>query len=140
MLKWLLNCRAAALRWHLRQVAFAANWAMLPRSRFRRVNQASRFQPSIPSRAEIATRVAAGFLGGYGFVWGFSTLGIALCVSAGMQFGDAAQLFGLVAFLVFLTALCWAFVARSWLRVWAVLGGGGALMAGAAWLLSRTLI
>ena len=85
-------------------------------------------------------RVGAGFLGGYVFVWGFSTLGIALAVSAGMAFGDAAQLFALVAFLLFLTALCWAFVGKSWVRIWTVLGGGGALMAGAAWLLARTLI
>lgn len=104
------------------------------------MNQLSSIQPSGPTRAEVVARVTAGFLGGYAFVWGFSTLGIALAVSAGMAFGDAAQLFGLLAFLVFLAALCWAFVDKSWVRVWAVLGGGGALMAGAAWLLARALV
>jgi hypothetical protein len=104
------------------------------------VNQVSNIQRSELSRAEILLRVAAGFLGGYAFVWGFTTLGIALAVSSGMAFGEAAQLFRLAAFLVFLVALCWAFVDRSWVRVWAVLGGGGAVMASAAWLLGRALV
>ena len=61
----------------------------------------------------IASRIAAGVLGGYAFTWGF---------------------------IVFLVVFLWAFAARSVLRVWGVLAGGGALMAGAAWLVQRALL
>jgi hypothetical protein len=92
------------------------------------------------SRAQVASRVAASLLGSYAFVWGFSTLGIVLGLALGMPYGQAQTLLYLLAFLVFLVCFCWAFVARSSARVWAVLAGGGALMTGAAWLLSRALM
>ena len=90
---------------------------------------------SSPSAAQIVSRVASGLLGGYAFVWGLVTLGIALLVWAGVPFDEARTGLYLVAFLVFLVAFCWAFAAASVLRVWGVLAGGGALMTGLAWLL-----
>jgi hypothetical protein len=46
----------------------------------------------------------------------------------------------LLAFIVFLVVFCWAIAAASLTRVWAVLGGGAALMTGAAWVLQRGLL
>lgn len=86
---------------------------------------------------QIATRVAAGIVGGWAFVWGFVTLGIALLLGAGMGYEDAQTLAYLLAFGVYLVALCWAFAATSVLRVWAVLAGGGAAMTASAWVLLR---
>lgn len=94
---------------------------------------------SLNSRIVIS-RIAASLLGGYVFVWGFVTLGIALLLAAGMPFGEARTLVFLLAFLVFLAAFCWAFVAASLVRVWAVLAGGGAAMSLAAWAISRALL
>ncbi|QPF73252.1 iron uptake protein [Roseateles sp. DAIF2] len=90
-----------------------------------------------PTRLQIVSRVAASLLGGWAFVWGFVTLGVALLLTAGMPFGDARTLVYLLAFLVFLVAFLWAFAAASLARVWAVLAGGGVLMTGLAWLLSQ---
>lgn len=85
--------------------------------------------------AHIASRVAASLLGGYAFVWGFVTLGMALLLLGGMEYDEARVLCQLLAFLVFLACFCWAYAAASVRRVWAVLAGGGALMTGLAWLL-----
>ena len=85
----------------------------------------------------VASRIAAGVLGGYLFTWGFTTLGIALLLIAGMPFGDAKTLAYLLAFLVFLVAFCWTFAAARLARVWVVLAGGGGAMTAAAWLLTR---
>lgn len=85
------------------------------------------------------SRIAASLLGGYAFVWGFVTLGIALLMALGMGYGDARTLSYLLAFLVFLAVFCWAFAAASVLRVWLVLAGGGVVMTGFAWLLTRQL-
>jgi len=79
-------------------------------------------------------------LGGYAFVWGFVTLGVALMLAAGASFEDAHHLLYLLAFLVFLVVFCWAFVAASLARVWWVLAGGGAVMSVAAWFISRALL
>jgi hypothetical protein len=86
----------------------------------------------------IIARVAAALLGGYVFVWGFVTLGIASLLSLGMPYGDARTLVFLIAFLVLLVVFCWSFVAASLARVWMVLAGGAAIMSGLAWLLMRT--
>ena len=88
----------------------------------------------------IASRVAASLLGGYAFTWGFTVLGIALLLVAGMSYHDAQTLAYLLAFLVFLVAFCWTFAAARLAWVWGVLAGGGAAMTGAAWLLSRALL
>jgi hypothetical protein len=88
----------------------------------------------------ITSRVAASLLGAYVFVWGFTTLVTTLLVAAGMLYSQAQTLVYLLAFLVFLVAFCWTFVAASLMRVWLVLLGGGGGMTGAAWLLSRALV
>lgn len=89
------------------------------------------------SRAHISLRVAASLLGGWLFVWGFTALGIVLATAVGMDFREAVELLYLFAFLLFLTVFCWAFVASSLIRVWLVLGGGGAAMTLLAWIVSR---
>jgi hypothetical protein len=89
---------------------------------------------------QITSRVTASLLGGYAFTWGFVVLGVALLLQAGMSYHEAETLAYLLAFLVFLTAFCWAFVERKVARVWCVLAGGGAAMTGAAWLLTRGLL
>lgn len=93
-----------------------------------------------PSGAEVASRVAAALLGGYGFVWGVVSLGIVLGVAAGLPYEEAQTLMFLAAFLLLLAAFCWAFAARSVARVWTVLAGGGVSMTGAAWLAQRALL
>lgn len=92
-----------------------------------------------PGAAHVFGRLAASLLGGYAFTWGFVTLGIALLMGAGLSYGDARTTAFLLAFLVFLVAFLWSFAARSLLRVWLVLAGGGGLMTASAWLLLRDL-
>jgi hypothetical protein len=94
--------------------------------------------PSL-SRSHIISRIGAGLFGSYTFVWGFTTLGIALGVLGGMGYGQAQTLVYLLAFLLFLVCFCWAFAAARLVRVWTVLAGGGLVMTAVAWLLSRTL-
>ena len=93
-----------------------------------------------PSALQITSRIGAGLLGSYAFVWGFVTLVAVLGTAAGMSFGDAQTLAYLFAFLVFLLSFCWAFAARSIVRVWLVLGLGAAVMSGLGWLASSMLI
>lgn len=78
----------------------------------------------LPVALPILSRVAASVVGGWAFVWGFVTLGIALLLMAGMPYADAQTLVYLLAFLVYLVALCWSFAAASAARVWAVLIAG----------------
>lgn len=91
------------------------------------------------SRATVS-RIAASMLGGYAFVWGFTTLAITLGVAAGMRYVEAQTMAFLLAFLVFLACFCWSYAASSATRVWAVLAGGGASMTCAAWLTMRALL
>ena len=93
-----------------------------------------------PSRGwQVGSRIAAAILGGYLFVWGFTTFGIALGLAIGSTYGDAQTTMYLLAFIVFLIAFIWAFTsARLW-RIWAVLAGGGSLMTGSAWLITSGL-
>jgi hypothetical protein len=96
----------------------------------------STVEPRIPGRFQIASRTAAALLGSYAFVWGL----VALCVAVGaraMPFEEAETLAYLLAFPALLVCFCWAFVARSLRRVWAVLGGGGGLMTLVAWWIAR---
>ncbi|KQP19996.1 hypothetical protein [Pseudorhodoferax sp. Leaf267] len=92
------------------------------------------------SRLHIASRIAAGTLGGYAFTWGFMAASIALLFAAGMPFHDAESLSTMIGFLLFLGLFCWSFAAGSLARVWAVLAGGGAAMTGVAWLVQRALV
>ena len=95
--------------------------------------------PVTASHIAIVSRIAASLIGGYAFVWGFTTLGIALGVAAGMRYLEARTLMYLLAFVVFLVVFCWAFAAARLLRIWTVLAGGGVAMTGIAWALSRSL-
>ncbi|MET0547287.1 MAG: hypothetical protein ABWZ40_13355 [Caulobacterales bacterium] len=88
---------------------------------------------------EILSRIAAGVFGGYAFMWGFAMLCVAVGVFAGVDYDEALTFAYLLAFLVYLTAFCWAFAEASLTRVWIVLAGGGALMTGAAWLIAGNL-
>jgi hypothetical protein len=94
-------------------------------------------RPEATMPARVASRVAASVLGGYVFVWGFVSAGIALLVKAGVSYGEAQTSFYLLAFLVYLVCFCWAIAAQSLARVWSVLAGGGAGMTLLAWLLAR---
>jgi hypothetical protein len=85
----------------------------------------------------LVLRVLASLLGGYLFVFGFTTLCVALAVALGMPYSEAQTLAYLFSFLLFLVCFFWAFLARSLTRVWAVLGGGGVAMLAAATWLSR---
>ncbi len=88
----------------------------------------------------VLSRVAASLLGGYVFVFGFITLGVATGVALGMRYHDAEALLYLLAFLVFLLCFFWAFAADGLAQVWAFLAGGGALLTAAGWLVARSLV
>jgi hypothetical protein len=90
--------------------------------------------------AHIASRIAASLLGGWAFVWGFASLGIAGSVALGVDYHEAETAVMLLAFIVFLVVFCWSFAAASLSRLWAVLAGGAALMTAVAWLLQRALV
>jgi hypothetical protein len=92
------------------------------------------------TRVRVVGRVLAAVLGGWAFVWGFVSLAITGLVALGQPHDQAHTAAMLLAFIVYLVAFCWAFVAPQLWRVWVVLAGGAALMTGAAWLLQRTLI
>lgn len=92
------------------------------------------------SRSHLLGRIAAAVLGGYAFSWGFIALGLAAMYAAGLSFHDAEHLSAIVGMLLFLVVFCWAFVARSLPRVWLLLAGGGALMAGGAEFIKRALV
>jgi hypothetical protein len=92
------------------------------------------------SRLPLLLRIAAAVLGGYVFCWGFIGLAMAGLYALGMKFHDAEHLGGMLAFLFYLGAFCWAFVTPSLLRAWLALAGGGAAMAVAASLLQRLIV
>lgn len=92
-----------------------------------------------PGRAVLA-RIAAALLGGYAFTWGFAAFAMAALVTAGMGFHEAEHAAMLLAFIVFLLAFLGAFAARSLVRLWTVLAGGGLAMTVAAWALQRSLL
>lgn len=89
--------------------------------------------------SEIFSRIAASLLGGYIFVWGFIALGISIGLCLGVAYSEVQMLMLLLAFFVFLGAFLWSFVTKGLWRLWLVLAGGGVLMTGAAWLITKTL-
>ncbi len=91
-------------------------------------------------RLSVVGHVLAAIFGGYAFCWGLIALGVAGLYALGMSFHDAEHLSSILAFLVYVMAFLWAFTARSLLRVWAVLAGGGVLMAVLASLLQARLL
>ena len=97
--------------------------------------------PALPSpRVQVVLRIAAAVLGGYAFCWGFIALFVAGTFAAGMEFHDGEHLSSMLAMLLYGGLFLWAFVARSLARVWAVLLGGGVLMAGAASLVQSFIV
>lgn len=95
---------------------------------------------SAVTRLNIASRIAAGVLGGYAFTWGFIALLVGSLFAAQMEFHDAEALGYILGFIVFLVVFLWAFAAASVARVWAVLAGGGAVMTGLAWWVQSALV
>ncbi|MDC8783829.1 iron uptake protein [Roseateles koreensis] len=88
-----------------------------------------------PPPFEVASRIAASFIGGWIFVFGLVMLGIAALLRIGMPYADAQMAMYLLAFLVWLAAFCWCYAAASAWRAWLVLlGGGVAMTALGAWL------
>src|SRR5690606_3841366 len=75
------------------------------------------------SRLPLLLRIGAAVLGGYAFCWGFAALATAGLYGLGLAFHDAEHLAGMLAFLIYLVAFCWAFVARGLARAWLVLAG-----------------
>jgi hypothetical protein len=75
------------------------------------------------SPAHVISRIAAGLLGGWLFVWGCATLGVTLGLLAGISYRELAQAAYLLAFLVFAgpsppraccaSGWCWAVAASS---------------------------
>ena len=98
----------------------------------------TRTTPSL-SGAHVLLRIASALLGGYAFVWGVVSFGIAGLVRLGVAYDQARMALMLLAFLVFLGVFLWAFAAPSLARVWVVLAGGGAALTAAAWALQRSL-
>lgn len=88
----------------------------------------------------IVSRILAALLGGYAFVWGFSSLGIAGLAALGVDFHEAETGVLMLAFLVFLCVFLWAFASTSVARVWVVLAGGGGLMTLSAWLVQQNML
>ena len=93
-----------------------------------------------PGALRLAARAGAALLGGYAFAWGLIAAGIGLLFAAGMEFHDAEFLATLLGLLAFLAAFLWAFAARRTWLVWAVLVGGGALLAGIGSLVQARLV
>lgn len=93
-----------------------------------------------PKRYLILSRIFAALLGGYAFVWGFSSLGIVGLAALGVDFHEAETGVLMLAFLVFLGVFLWAFASSSVARVWAVLAGGGVFMTLSAWLIQQSML
>ncbi|MBD9436547.1 iron uptake protein [Pseudoxanthomonas sp. PXM03] len=91
-------------------------------------------------RLQLAARIAAAVFGGYAFAWGIVATGASLMFAAGMDFHDAEFLASLLGVLAFLVAFLWAFAARRVWVVWAVLAGGGALLAGTGSFVQSLLV
>ncbi|MFC4622207.1 iron uptake protein [Comamonas nitrativorans] len=92
------------------------------------------------SGLSVLSRVLAAVLGGYACTWGFIALGTAGLFALGLEFHDAEHLSAMLGVLLYLAVFLWAIAARSLRRVWAVLAGGGALMAVAASLVQWGLV
>lgn len=91
-------------------------------------------------RIRILSRIAASLLGGWFFVWGFSTLMITGLVTLGQPYDEAYTATMLLAFLVFLGMFLWSFTATNLTHLWVLLAGGGVTMTTAAWALQYSLV
>lgn len=91
-------------------------------------------------RLRIASRIGAAVLGGYAFAWGVVAAVTSLLFAAQVEFHDAEFLGALAGLLTYLVVFLWTFAARRMALVWAVLLGGGALLAAAASLIQSWLV
>jgi len=89
---------------------------------------------------ENALRCVTTLLGSYAFTWGLVALGVAGLVFLGVDYHEAETALMLLAFLVMLPLLLWAFAAPRQGRAMALLFGGAALMTAAAWGVQRVLL
>lgn len=86
-------------------------------------------------RLAVASRTGAGILGGYALAAFFSTT-VALLVRTPRE--EAAFLGAVPSFLVFATAIIWAFTARTAARAWAGIGLSFLVLATLTWWLARS--
>lgn len=91
-------------------------------------------------RLQLVARITAAVFGGYAFAWGIVAAGASLMFAAGMDFHDAEFLASLLGVLTFLVAFLWTFAARRVWVAWAVLAGGGALLAGVGSFVQSLLV
>ncbi len=91
------------------------------------------------SRLQVASRVAAAVVGGYGFAWGVVALGAVAFFASGMDFHDAEFLAGLIGILAYLCVFLWAVATPRLGRCWLLLLGAGAVMTAAASALQAVL-
>lgn len=87
-------------------------------------------------RLAVASRAAAGILGGYALAAFFTTT-VALLSRAPRE--EAALLGAVPSFLLFALAIVWAFAARTATRAWAGIGLPALALAALTWWLSRVL-
>ncbi len=88
-----------------------------------------------PHTSRILLRLALALPGGWLFVRYLTSTGIATLVAAGIEYETAWMTGIMLAFVVYLVVLLWAFAARQLLHVAVVLVGGGALLAALGWWL-----
>ncbi len=87
-----------------------------------------------PSGLRVALRVTAAIFGAYGFAWGLAAFGSQVGALVGMAPAEAVTFASLAALLALPAAALWAFAVPRAVMGWLVLGGGGALLTGAAYL------
>jgi len=85
---------------------------------------------------DIAARVAIALVGGYFLSAGLAAL-LALPLSALMPCSESVVLMAMLAFIIYLVVLLWAFAERRLAKLWLVLGGGTLAVQGLVWWLSR---
>lgn len=79
----------------------------------------------------MAQRIILAIVGGYMLTACGAALGASLLAMA-IPHSEAVTLMGMLAFVVYLTVLIWAFSEPRLARVWAILGFGGAIAFGMA--------
>lgn len=85
--------------------------------------------------AELTQRAIAGVFGGYALAYAFAAGSAALLSALGATRADAVVAGSIMAFIVYLAAIVYAFGARSTLRAWALIGAALAVFGAAAALL-----
>ena len=95
-------------------------------------NMAHRFSPA--SSWRMAQRLLLAIVGGYFLAVGIAAL-MSLALSRVMPPSEAGTLMAMLAFVIYLALLLWAFAERRSARLWWVLGLGGALAFGGAEML-----